>query len=42
MQFAKSSAVCSSELEKMAAKLRQKSLDPQRAQRRNSLSDINT
>ena len=31
-----------SELEKMAAELRQKSLDPQRAQRRNSLSDIDT
>jgi hypothetical protein len=42
MPFAKFSAVCSSELEKMAAKVRQKSLDPQRAQRRNSLSDINT
>jgi hypothetical protein len=42
MPFAKFSAVCSSELEKMAAKLRQKSLDRQRAQRRNSLFDINT
>ena len=42
MPFAKSSAVCSSELEKMAAELRQKSLDPQRAQRRNSLSGIHT
>ena len=31
MPFTKSSAVCSSELEKMAAKLRQKPLDPPRA-----------
>ena len=42
MPFRKSSVVCSSALEKMAAKLRQKPLDPPRARRRNSLSDIDT
>ena len=42
MPFTKFNAVCSSALEKMAAKLRQKPLDPPRAQRRNSLSEIDT